>query len=475
MSDWLFPAGFPGLSAMSDTEIKTQNLVVLARKYYDGDHKVYLTRRQREWLAQHGETVKFVVNHCPMVVDAAVERLKIIGFDASQETTKALLWDWWSRARMDEIQVETHRAAGRDGEAFIFTDWNAAESRPEWIFHQRYTDTTYDGDGYGMWIEYPNNDYLAKPIRAMKRWIEEGSDGRSYIRETRYYPDRIEKYVQYSSGKFEPYQEEGQPWPVPWVKPDGSPIGIPVAHFHTPGGKSDLKNVIPLQDALNKDWLDILAAADSTGFRMLAFFGWVPTTDGKDPKEDRSNLAEIAPGQVLATTKPDAKVDSIEPSSPTALLDVENRIVFRIATVSKTPLSLFVTSRQVASEGTQKQQEAPLIAKVSERQTLYGNAWEDAMSMAVTLANVFGGQALDGSGISAIWKDPETRNELESLSVAEKKRSVLSVPVEQLLQENGYTPEQIEAFRESPEWEARLSALKLATINAQEMDEDENG
>lgn len=465
--NWLFQNSTP--PSKDEIEQGVQDMVVLARHYYDGNHVVYLTDRQEAWLKLHGKSVRFTVNHCPVVVDAVVERLKVTGFKHGNAVND-LIWEWWQANRMDAVQTEAHRYAVRDAEAFILTNWDDTLGRPVFTLHPRFTDTDRGGDGYGMWIEYPNNDYLAQPIKACKQWRETVDDGhgkRTLSYRTDYYPDRVEKFV-FDHGRWDIASDV-----APWLDPQGQPLGIPVAHLRNPGIKSELRDVIPLQDALNKDWLDILGAADATGFRMLAFFGWIPTTDGQEPKADGSNLLQVAPGQMFGTPKApnEAAVQSIEAASAQPLLDIEDRIVIRIASVSSTPLSRFISSRQVAAEGTLQQEEGPLLSKVEERQTLFGNAWEDTMKMALKLSSMFGGQALPDGEIDTVWAPAAVRNEAAEIQIAEGKKR-LGVPTDEILQEIGYTPQQIANMQTSPEWEARIANMNMATLTARSIKDD---
>jgi len=413
------------------------------------------------------------------VVDAVVERLKVTGFEAlsgdpddASEETASLLWDWWNASRMDALQVEVHRAAVRDGEAFVLTAWNNELARPEFVFHPRFIDKQSGGDGFGVWMEYEHGDPYGEALRAVKQWTERDGKGRARTRQTHYYPERIEKWVQ--DGDWQPIQDEGDAgWPLPWVMPDGSPLGIPVAHFRNPGQRSELADVIPLQDALNKAWLDIMAASDSTAFRMLVVLGFVPTTDGNEPKEDGSNLLQVAPGQMLATRKRpgEVSIDSIEPASLEPLLQVEERIVYRVAQISDTPLSRFQFTRQVAAEGTLRQLDAPLIAKIELRQTLFGNAWEDVMSQARRQATAFGGLAVDVmTDLSTAWTSAAVRDDKTMIWVAEGKQK-LGVPEAQLWSELGYDAHQIEEMLAMPEVQARLAAMQMTMALGSRMDE----
>jgi hypothetical protein len=444
---------------VSQDERKSQSKVILARRYYDGDHEVKLTDRQKKFLELHGSDTQFNVNHCPTVIDAAVERLQVIGFDVSDEreeedsekTVSGRLWKWWQLNRMDAVQTEAHRWALRDGEAFVLIAWDNQKGRPDWVLHPRYTaPTVKGGTGYGVWMNYPNNDYLQPPEYAVKEWEEKDEKGNKVARRTVYYPDRIEKFIR-DDRRWKRHMDkgDGDVWPIPWLMPDGSPIGIPVAHLKAPSLKSILRDAIPLQDLLNKAWLDLIAGADTGAFRSLIMLGWMPTTDGKEPKADGSNLLKSAPGQIIGTPKEKDKagVEVIDPAPLTPLLELEERIVLRIASMTRTPLSRFNTTRQIAGAETLKQQDAPLLGRVRENMTLFGNGWEDLMILSLRMGAVFGGMSMDTeTQINTVWEDAAIRDEKTFLEGQETKKG-LGVDDETLWTEMGYDKQHRDRFK----------------------------
>ena len=447
---------------LDEEERAAQSLIVLARRYYDGDHDVYLTDRQKAWLELHGSDVKFTVNHCPTVVDAVVERLSVTGFKLpdNQSELSTRLWQWWRLARMDAISSECHLQAVRDSEAFVIANWLPEEKRPEYILHPRYVDTLAGGDGFGMWMDYPDGNLFTKPEKANKRWSDHDEKGNARERLTVYYPERIEKFY-LKSGKWEKLELEGEAWPLPWVTNQGRPIGIPVAHFFNPGLKSELRDIIPIQDAYNKEWLDLLAAGDTTAFRILVMLGFRPTTDGAEPKADGSNLLKVAPGQQIATTKGPGQADAkaIEAADLSSLLSLEERLVRTMATISDTPLSRFQISGQVAAEGTLKQQEGPLVSKVEKRQMLFGDSWEELERITMALSNAFGGTNDDTTlEIETQWKSAATRDDANEIKIAQGKKE-LGATREQVLSEVGYTAEQIKQMKADPDWNAKTATF----------------
>jgi hypothetical protein len=231
-----------------------------------------------------------------------------------------------------------------------------------------------------------------------------------------------------------------------WVPNEAAePLGVPVIHFKNKDqgynlGQSELKNVIPLQNALNKTIIDLLATADTAGFPLFVMIG-----------DDPSGL-ETAPGSWIYSSHPASGEDSVSvtkiPAEDlTPLIAWKDSVVTEIARVSRTPLSYFQTSGQRAAEGTLKQEEAGLVARALDRQVTFGNAWEDMLSLARRLANTFGEGGLDEEQqISTEWKDPQTRNEKEHLETLALKRN-LSVPAERLWAEMGYNADDIAEMR----------------------------
>jgi len=106
----------------------------------------------------------------------------------------------------------------------------------------------------------------------------------------------------------------------------------------------------------------------------------------------------------------------IEGADLSGLIELKDSIAADIGKVTRTPLSNFQLTGQVAAAGTLKEQRAGLIAKTRDRQTTHGNSWEDAMNMARRLNLAFGsGGVLPTDPISTEWQDDE-KPDLKELS-----------------------------------------------------------
>lgn len=462
-------------TVIDDAEAERQRAVLTARDYYEGKHDVPLTERQRAYLG-FVQGQEFSANFCRVVVTAVVERLLVSGFDCDEEAVADWLWNAWELARMPALQRRIYERAVSEGEAFVIVDWDTEKGRPRLIAHPRYTDPSLGGTGFGCWAVYPDNDPDQEMLYACKRWTETYRDDKGRSQERRrltvYYPDRVEKYALQTNGDWSRYSDEEDAglWPLPWLDQAGKPLGIPVIHFRNPGLRAEHKDAIPLQMAANKTLLAALASADTGGFRILVARGFHPTTDNRQAKDDGSNLLRIAPGMWIGNVPKDGAVDAIDPEDPTGILAVFDAVALTIARVTDTPASRFQLSRAIAAEGTLKQMNEPLISKCRMRTVLFGDAWKDVMRLAMTLANFYTGAGLNvEASFDLTWESIEPRDEKEELEALGVKRTQLLVPVEKLWAEAGYTQEEIDKMKQSPDYQARLAQLTLAIMGGDAM------
>ncbi len=423
--------------------------IIRARKYDDGVHNTKLTDRQSKFL-QVGTDADFTVNYCPMVVNAKADRLKVTGFD-TDDPQQDTLWKWWRHNRMDRTQGIVHRAAIRDGDAYVLVEWDKEANMPRFYYEPAYT-----GDGVMVYYSEERREDIEY---ASKQWrIKYGPHVGKMRRLNLYFPDRIEKYVSHDEvalGGWQPFLDDttiempgklgvaGVNWWTDTGAEGGTPLGIPIVHFKNDDngdgyGTSSLKKVMPVQDAVNKAMIDLLGAMDVAGFGLLVGYGadWGGT--------------KVAPGAIAHVNIPPnlAKLERLAAENPQGLLSVYNALVMEIGRISGTPLSYFQQSGQVAAEGTMKQQEIALITQVEKSQTDLGNSWEDCLKLARRLHNAFGeGDALDTDAIiDTVWQEAETRNDKAQAEVLEIRVDKLGVSEEQAQIEIGYDATQRASF-----------------------------
>jgi len=452
-------------------------IVVLARKYHNGDQDTYMSERVKEFLNLHSEVRKFNLNVCRTVTLAVKDELSVSGFNTNEVADLAGLkaqakwaWDLWTTNHMDAVQAEVHESALSDRETFIIVDYDYEKLRPRFIHNYKYTPLDGGGDGQGCWMLYENDDVNQPAKCAVKQWTQTVYDktGQPTVsqRRTIYYPDHIEKWVYVSA--WERYSEPQtdpntpvEPWPIPWVSSDGSPLGIPVIHFRNVNLTPEAWDAIPLQDAINKTLIDILAANDLTAFQMLAALGWYPTTDGEPPKEDKSNLLAVGPGQFIGTKDPEGKLQIVTGGDSTALINTLKDLILMAAQITSTPTSRFTTTKLIASQETLKEQNIQLKKKAQDRRVLFGDAWEACLEMARKVANIFGAANLDELvAFSTIWSNNETLDDLQA-------KLALGVPQETVWSEAGYTQEQVVNMKHTNEYRFDILAKLWPLISEQ--------
>jgi hypothetical protein len=427
------------------------------REYFDGEHNTQLTERQRDYLSlAKGED--FRANYCKIVVNALAERLTVIGFDLGEEAELGeAVTQWWQWNRLDAQQNMVHTAALRDGDSYVMIDYDNDRKRPIISFEM-----AYNGE-HGVECVY--GDDRSKPLFAFKRWCSIDEDGDPVERLTLYTASEIAYYVEGEGGQWE---QDGTP--KPW-----RPGRLPVVHFKNDDqgynyGNSELHDIIPLQNALNKAIIDLVAAADTTAFRIY----WML---GDDPSE-----LEIVPGSWVWSPRPPSGEEPVAvgmfPGEDLShLIEFKDTFTLEMARISQTPVSYFQAGGQRAAEGTLKQEEVGLVRKGMRRTVTFGNAWEDVVLTAIAVHNAYSGEILadpDELVISAQWGDLETRNELQYLQTLALKVSQLKVPVQQAWIEAGYDETKRAEFqKEMLKAQARQQLIFARGQQQDEEDEDE--
>lgn len=476
------PADISYAAYLAEDEKAKQRAIVRARRYYDGRHPVYLTDRAREFIGidQAANETPFCLNLTRLIIKAVVERLHVSGFtttepeqviqDAMPDGTPVTrtvrpvaqwAWELWQNARMDAKAVEVHKMAIRDGRSFVLIEPDFTTRRACFYPHPYYTDpecdsaSGYIGDGYGMKVFYPDDDPCLPPLYATKRWTATAIDdkGRRTTNQMLniYYPDRIEHKI-LKGGEWQDYTvpetatQPAIPAVQPWLAADKTPLGIPVIEFCNEDERSEAADAIGLNDAVNKSLVDLIAAADSTGFRIIFTYGFAPpTTDGLAPAEDGSNAGPVQPGMIISTQRRAEEVgtDVVEGADLESLNATIQNLITWTAMTTDTPLSRFVVTKQIAGEGTLKQQEGPLLGKVEHLQVTFGDAWEDCMSIARRIENTFfDADIAEDVQLSTEWRPAATRDDKAEAETAKLHKDV-GVPVRFLWSKLGYSEDEI--------------------------------
>jgi hypothetical protein len=475
---------FIHLQSVLDRQAKDAAKVRALRKYYDGEHPVLLTNRQQEYLGSllTESEFEFAHNLTRSIIDTLRERLQVTGFtvngespdDVDEEAEGAtpaaemasLLWDWWSDSRLDAQQNRLYKRAMRDGKSYMEVSYDGENERPKF--------TLFGVDDGTVGITYHRDPEDPNHVLFANRYFYTGIDplnpgqaGRE--RKTTYLPDQIRKYVRKAGADYswEPYLDPGDAvWPLPWFNErTGQPLGIAIKEFENPDG-SEVAQIIGLQNALNKAWLDLLAAADASGFPIVAVEYETPSADLTEGDDDLEGTDELrmAPGKLLEVDQ--ARVHRLEPAQLAPMIEVIWTLTAAISGVSRTPqYYLRPMGGDVPSGEALKQLESGLVQRAEERQLVFGQAWADVMELAIKVMDAFGpgfSNALDELNIDVQWKDPEVRNEAMVAQTAEAHKR-LEVPTEEIWLMLGYTPEKIASWTQAERAERATTIAQIAT------------
>jgi hypothetical protein len=407
----------PRLSAQKAAAAKSE-------RYYDGIHAMdfVVTTKYREQFAQFLRRV--VENWCPIVVDAVTERLNVQGIRHRGDTTADdAAWAIWQRNCLDADAQLAHRATLTAGRAALMV-WAGADGMAEiTVEHSAEVAVAYA----------PGNRRMR--AAAIKQWTDEwtGED-----RVNVYLPDQIAKFHTLKGALVE----------LPSGDQLANPLGVvPVVELRNRmdlrgGVRSELAEVIPTQDMINKLVCDMLVAAEYAAFRQR----WATGIDIPIDEETKQPVQPFsaAVDRVWAVGNPDAKFGDFAATDLGPYIAAIDSRVQSLASRSRTPPHYLLGGSAVMPSGESiKSAETGLVAKVVERQTAFGEAWEEALRLALLVED--GTTSADRSS-EIIWRDPETRTESEHIDALVKKRAI-GVPLQQLWEDAGYTPTQIARFR----------------------------
>jgi hypothetical protein len=418
------------------------------RDYWDGQHPTRLTDRLKQFLRLNkiDGNEAFRDNFCGVVVEAMTDRMAVQAFTVPGEASDAdgnpgpaaqFAQDVWALNRCDAMQKDVYGDAAALGDAFAIVEWDPERQAPRISFNPPEL----------VHIEYDGGDYQ-RALRATKRWMVTAMDAsgneRGTVRLNVYYPDRIEKYAADTTagggGNWEQFSDpdDGE-WPLPWTF-NNEPIGIPVVHFRNNPrghnyGRSELSDVVSLQDAVNKALVDGVKIMDAQGWAQR----WASGIEDP-PSED----LQAQPGALFTSSNDEAKFGQFEAANPEGVIAWMEMLIAHIASTSRTPQHLFRVMGGQPSGEALKTAEAPLVAKIRDRQIVYGNAWEDAMRLAVRLQNANAEQQIElpDTGYSVVWEPAESRPDpLEQIETVNAKEGISR---HQRLREYGYDDEEIE-------------------------------
>lgn len=479
------PAGSPAwwlerLGGQLDRRVPT---LTKLNDYYEGRHPLlFASEKFRE--AFGGMFAPLADNWCQVVVDAVEERLNVEGFrfpaDGALGEADEDAWRIWQENGLDAESQIAHTEALVCDESYAMV-WVGEEPDTPQITIEHGTQMVVARD--------PAN--RRRILAALKRWVDEDE----FIRANLYLPDQIlkfrskqaavtvqsdqlrtgtlgtdfasttllspglggdgtltailnagpDQFVEFSI--HDELQHEDNPWNVVPVVPISNRPRLLLP------AQSELRSVIPLQDAANKLLADMLLSSEYGAFRQR----WVTGLDiPVDPQtQEPLEPFKAAVDRLFISENPETRFGDFPQTDLTNFVQAIEMVVQHVASQSRTPPHYFYLAGQFPSGESIKAAETGLVAKARRKMRHFGEAWENTMRLAFRIA---GDEAkANAASAETIWGDPESRTESEHIDALTKKATI-GVPQQQLWEDAGYSPQQIERFRDMQKEQAKQQA-----------------
>ena len=417
--------------------------MVKADSYYRGDQPLaYLDPAVADRL--RGRLSPIVVNWPRVVVDALEERLDVEGFRTSPDaTTDAELWRIWQANNLDEASEQAHLDALVLGRSYVMV-WAGADPRTPRITVESALQTIVERD--------PATGMI---VAGLKRWLDLYGYGHALV----FTPDSVEEY-QTRTPQMDTSTLDTGPGMWELVNATPNPLGmvpiVPIvnrARVMAPEGESELADVMPLADAVNKLATDMMVSAEYHAQPRRWITGLIGEGSTRDQAREAGAAVEtvwenarasklwIAPGEGTRFGQfPEASLDNFTGAI--------RMLTQQIAAITGLPPHyLGLTTDNPASADAIRSAESVLVSRARRRQRAWSGSWEAVMRLAVFIRD--GRYPTELDGLETIWRSPETATIAQSADAAVKLYAAGIVDQQAALEDLDYSPAAIARLTES--------------------------
>lgn len=387
-------------------DVRAPRLAVLERYYRAQQALAYLSPEARTALGDRFGVLG--VNYPRLAVLSIAERLRVSGFDLDGQRSPDL-WRTWLRCDLDQRAPIAHREALALGESAVSV-WAGPDGKATVSVESAHQVAVYRDAGTGQ------------TLAAIKRWADLAPDGTE--KQTRwvvYRPDRIEHLVGDGASINAARVERTVDNPL---------LAVPVVPLTNADrvldtfGVSEIDDLIPLVDALNKTIADLLVASEYTARPRRWATGLeleeveVLDDDGEPTGETEAVNPIAESDRMMVNEAPEGKFGQLPGADLAPYEQAVDILVQQIMAVSALPGHYVgITSANPASADGIRAAEAALTARAEAKQGSFGRAWEQVARL--TLAVEHGGEVADYQP-RVHWADPATRSKAQEADAAVK-------------------------------------------------------
>lgn len=336
------------------------------------------------------------VNVLGLVVDSVAQSMYVDGYRAPKSTDEEPAWDIWQRNQLDARQLGVHRSGLSYGVSYATALPGDPVPVVRGISPRDMTVVYGEDDEWPMWaLERRHSAVKGQMLfrlfdEEMTYWIDVDSSGRA---------------------QFVSSEEHG--------------LGVvPVVRFVAKSDldeevSSEVEDLIHIQDQINLTTFGLLVTQHYGAFPQKWIAGWTA--------ESEQDKVQVAANKVLTFDDPETKIGQLSPADLSGYVESRKDSLRNLAAISQTPAHALRGELVNLSAEALAAAEQAERRKITERQTMFGEAWEQTLALAGRIA----GYEADPSA-QVRWKDTEARAYAATVDALGKLAQMLMVPVEEL-------------------------------------------
>jgi Phage portal protein, SPP1 Gp6-like len=433
-------------------------------RYYKGEQPIaYLPDEVR--IAVGTRLKPLIINWPRITCNVVDERLEVDRFRLPNSSEFSEATEIWQANEMDEESPLVHLDALLYGRSFVSV-WSGAEGMPQIAAES----------ARECWVE--TDPVTREPRFAIKRWWDP-HERQAFL--NIYRPEEISKW---KAGVGDAAIDISNLPANAWVRSGGldNPLGVvPLVPFINrrrilvPTGESELTDVLPLADAINKLGTDLMISSEFHSMPRR----WA--TGVEVVEDDEGNVQEtfsMLKGRTWVAEDSAARIGSLPEADLQGFISAIEAFSIQLMSLGHIPPHYGNAAKgSLASADSIRASEASLVSVVRQKMRAFGGAWEDVLKLALRARN--GELTEQQKQLETQWRNPEIRTESELVDAA-IKRKALGIPDVQAWEDLGYTEAQIKRMkklRDEQQAEAvqRQQEMGLGPTGTQAVAEEQAG
>lgn len=398
-------------------------------------------------------------NYISLVIEAVLERMKIVGFRTGADSTNAAdkeAWRIWQANRMDARAPLVHRAMLVTSHAYVMVGKSKDPKRAV-------SSIITPESPRQVAVETDPLDQLTT-LAGVKICQDKRLDATVAVLGL---PDFVWTFIKPTTGSG---------WAVKDRQPNTAKV-VPFVEFvnrpqldHADNtylgtgryvrgaighGLSEMASVVDIQDRINDTILNRLVIAKVQAYRQR----WVKGIKTEDETGQPIDLPFIPGVDMLwAVEDIDAQFGDFAVTDLGPIMKAVEADIRDLAAISRTPPHYLLSELSNVSGDALNQSETGLSMKAWERIGTTSDSWERVMSIAGIHA---GHEALSAPDSETLWKDPEARTRAE-LADASVKESAAGVTWRFRMERLNFTPQEIDRMDAERQAEQLMAAVTAA-------------